>query len=150
MSNIEKIYKYLTEECENEDKEKSIRLIKAKFKLTDALATRYYYEWKKKFMQNINCVPNTPAASKTKEIIKEVKQKDTSKKEEESKPSKPKLKIKKAEIEGEYGEYIISNDGVQLGDQLFKTPEDIEKYRLKELEEFYAQLREINEVMAMI
>lgn len=64
--------------------------------------------------------------------------------------SKPKLKIKKAEIEGEYGEYIISDDGVRLGDQLFKTPDDIEKYRLKELEDFYAQLREINEVMAMI
>jgi len=64
--------------------------------------------------------------------------------------SKPKLKIKKAEIEGEYGDYIVSNEGVKVGNKLFKNAGDIDAYRLKELEKFYSQLKEIKEVMAMI
>lgn len=62
---------------------------------------------------------------------------------------KSKLKIKKAEIEGEFGEYVVSNEGVRVGDKLFKTPNDVEVYRVEELKKFYATLGEITEVMKM-
>ena len=63
--------------------------------------------------------------------------------------AKSKLRIKKAEIVGEFGEYIIGAEGVKIGDKIFRTPNDLEVYRVEELKKFYAALGEIAEVMKM-
>jgi hypothetical protein len=63
--------------------------------------------------------------------------------------AKSKLRIKKAEIVGEFGEYIIGAEGVKVGDKIFRTPNDLEVYRTEELKKFYAALGEIAEVMKM-
>jgi hypothetical protein len=48
-------------------------------------------------------------------------------------PNKPKLKVKLIEIEGQFGCYIKSTEGVKLGDKLYKDITDV-KHEIKVLE----------------
>ena len=56
------------------------------------------------------------------------------------------LKIKKIELEGEFGKYVKEGDKVIAGDIEFNSIDDLEEYRKKELELFNARINEIKAV----
>lgn len=73
---------------------------------------------------------------KAQEIKEEVK--------EEKEMSK--LKIKKVELEGEFGSYIREGNKVVAGEITFNSLEELEEYHRKEIELFNRRMEEIREV----
>lgn len=51
-------------------------------------------------------------------------------------------------LEGEKGEYIVNQNFIQAGEHKFTSLQDIEKYRIKQLEEFNKHLDEIKEAFS--
>lgn len=67
---------------------------------------------------------------------------------EENKEEKTisKLKIKKVELEGEFGSYIREGNKVIAGEITFNSLEELEEYQRKEIELFNKRMEEIREV----
>lgn len=67
---------------------------------------------------------------------------------EENKEEKAisKLKIKKVELEGEFGSYIREGNKVIAGEITFNSLEELEEYQRKEIELFNKRMEEIREV----
>ena len=160
MAKLNEVMNYLNDNAEK-DKDKLIAAIKKTFNLSSNTANQYYYKWKKEFMHSNDCVPTEEKKTDTK-VNKPLPKKTNkfdfdkvmNKAQEEVKPLEPKkkseLKIKTAVIQGEYGEYVLREDGgVQAGDELFNTPQEVEAYRSREIASFMARLGEILDVMEM-
>lgn len=62
--------------------------------------------------------------------------------------SKPTLKIvsKEIKIEGEFGKYLINDEGVKIGEEKFSSLIDVEAYEKAEIEKFARQMCELKEV----
>lgn len=54
-----------------------------------------------------------------------------------------KLKIKKVELEGEFGSYIKEGDKVISGEMVFNSLEEVEEYQRKEIELFNRRMEEL-------
>ena len=63
--------------------------------------------------------------------------------------TKKKLKIKKVEFSGEYGTYLVNNDGVTLMEEnlTFKNADEVKAYRDKKIEELDDRLSEFLEAL---
>lgn len=70
--------------------------------------------------------------------------------EEPRKLFQPKLKIKKAVIEGEYGSYEIENDKVKSGEETFNNLKEVDEYKQKEIENFVKRIEEIKSIFNLI
>lgn len=82
------------------------------------------------------------------ESKEESKEKSKEKSKEEVKGEKvmSKLKIKKVELEGEFGSYIREGNKVIAGEITFNSLEELEEYQRKEIELFNRRMEEIREV----
>lgn len=154
MTKQDEIYKYFSE-SNGQEKEKLIKEVYKKFNISESSATTLYYRWKRKFTGSNNCAPKEEKKfekPKPKEKIKIVVPHDIepidASKEEVFK--KARLKIKSGVIEGKYVDYEIENGIVKVGQEVFKNVDDIDKYRKEQLQKFYAQIGEIQEVLEMI
>ena len=97
-------------------------------------------ESSEKIKEEAKKVSEEVARQLEKEINKEV--------QEEVKEEKvmSKLKIKKVELEGEFGSYIREGDKVTAGEITFNSLEELEEYKKKEIELFNRRMEEIKEV----
>lgn len=96
-------------------------------------------------------IANKAVNNLEKELEKEEHIAEGSKKVEEIKEAKEepvmsKLKIKKAEIEGEYGIYIKEGNKVIAGEEIFNSLKELEEYKKKEIEKFNLRMQEIEDV----
>ena len=82
-----------------------------------------------------------------KEVV-EVKEIET-KTEEVKEAAKSTLKIKRVELTGEYGEYIKEGNVVQAGEITFNSLEELKEYKDREIANFLAKIKEIEEVYAL-
>lgn len=62
----------------------------------------------------------------------------------------PKLKIKTAIIQGEYGEYTIEGNTIKVGEEIFKDLTEVTQYEEKEIEKFKKKIEEIRNVFKML
>lgn len=62
----------------------------------------------------------------------------------------PKLKIKTAIIQGEYGEYTIDENTIKVGEEIFKDLIEVTQYEEKEIEKFKKKIEEIRNVFKML
>lgn len=60
--------------------------------------------------------------------------------------SMPKLKVKKVELEGEFGSYIREGNKVTAGEITFNSLQDLEEYKRREIELFNLKMQEIEAV----
>lgn len=67
-------------------------------------------------------------------------------KEAKEEPVMSKLKIKKVELEGEYGNYIKEGNKVIAGEMTFNSLKELEVYKKKEIELFNLRMKEIENV----
>ena len=140
MKKIDEIYKFINENAEYR-KETIIKKVVKRFNISQEDAQDYYYKWKKEFMKGANCVPKNP--------------KGDLQLEEKEEPKKEKLinndlKIEQATfIKGKYGLYIKQGKKVIAGDEVFRSIEDLEAYKKKEVALFYARLSEIHDIFEL-
>lgn len=123
------IEKFLNDN-DNIEKAIAIKKIVEKFGLKKECAESFYNNWRKTYTASV----------------------DVSKKKKETKTTvkKNKLKILSAKIKGQYGQYELKEDGsVKAGGETFKTVEDVEAYKSREITLFLAKLGEILDVMEM-
>ena len=71
---------------------------------------------------------------------------EESKEEVKGEKTMSKLKIKKVELEGEFGSYIREGNKVIAGEITFNSLEELEEYQRKEIELFNRRMEEIREV----
>ena len=71
---------------------------------------------------------------------------EESKEEVKGEKNMSKLKIKKVELEGEFGSYIREGNKVIAGEITFNSLEELEEYQRKEIELFNRRMEEIREV----
>jgi hypothetical protein len=71
---------------------------------------------------------------------------EESKEEVKDEKAMSKLKIKKVELEGEFGSYIREGNKVIAGEITFNSVEELEEYQRKEIELFNRRMEEIREV----
>lgn len=122
------IEKFLNDN-DNIEKAIAIKKIVEKFGLKNNAAVKIYNNWRESYAVSSN----------------------TTEDKKETKPvKKNKLKILSAKIKGEYGQYELKEDGsVKAGEETFKTAEDVEAYKSREIALFMARLGEILDVMEM-
>lgn len=125
MRKIDEINSYLNINSHKE-KEQLLKNIMKIFNISNKTAELYYYKWKKDFMNTKTCISENKENKKVKIMSK--------------------LKIKKLEIEGEFGNYIKEGNKVVAGEVIFNSLEDIEEYEKKEIELFNKKIQEIREV----
>lgn len=125
MRKIDEINSYLNINSHKE-KEQLLKNIMKIFNISNKTAELYYYKWKKDFMNTKTCISENKEDKKVKIMSK--------------------LKIKKLEIEGEFGNYIKEGNKVVAGEVIFNSLEDIEEYEKKEIELFNKKIQEIREV----
>lgn len=149
MRKIDEIYKFINENSER-DKDTIIKKALKKFNVSQASAQAYYYMWKKEFMKGANCVPKKLKTNLQSKQGIPVETKKEKLKEEAIEVINDDLKVKKGTIvKGKYGIYIKEKNQVTSGEVIFKTAEDIEEYRKKEITLFYKRLSEIMDVMKL-
>ena len=155
MTKKEEIFKYLSENNEK-DKEKLIQEVSQRFKVAAGTATTHYYEWKRKFMNNSNCIPKEQKKIENKEKPKEkqeikvphdINPINTSKLEVFK---KPKITIIEGKVDYKGKEFLIKDGAVVVGEERFKNKDDLEEYRKKQIQEFYKQIGEISDVLDSI
>ena len=71
---------------------------------------------------------------------------EESKEEVKEEKTMSKLKVKRIELEGEFGSYIREGDKVTAGEITFNSLEELEEYKKKEIELFNRRMEEIKEV----
>lgn len=122
------IEKFLNDN-DNIEKAIAIKKIVEKFGLKKNAAVKIYNEWRESYTVSSN----------------------TTEDKKETKPvKKNKLQIVSAKIKGQFGSYELKEDGsVRVGEETFKTAEDVEAYKSREIALFMARLGEILDVMQM-
>ena len=121
------IEKFLNDN-DNIEKAIAIKKIVEKFGLRKDAAEKFYDNWRESYTASV----------------------DVPKKETKTTVKKNKLKILSAKIKGEYEQYELKEDGsVKAGEEIFKTVEDVEAYKSREIALFMARLGEILDVMQM-
>lgn len=122
------IEKFLNDN-DNIEKAIAIKKIVEKFGLKKNAAVKIYNEWRESYAVSSN----------------------TTEDKKETKPvKKNKLQIVSAKIKGQFGSYELKEDGsVRVGEETFKTAEDVEAYKSREIALFMAKLGEILDVMEM-
>lgn len=141
MKKIDEIYKFINENSEW-NKETIIKKVLKKFNVSQASAQAYYYMWKKEFMKGANCVPKK---SKNNLETKVETYKEPAKEE-----AKSNLRLENGKvIKGKYGVYIKEGKKVIAGEEVFKSIEDLETYKKKEIALFYERLSEIYDVFEL-
>lgn len=120
------IEKFLNDN-DNIEKAIAIKKIVEKFGLKKNAAVKIYNEWRESYAVSSN----------------------TTEDKKETKPvKKNKLQIVSAKIKGQFGSYELKEDGsVKAGEEIFKTVEDVEAYKSREIALFMARLGEILDVM---
>lgn len=142
MKKIDEIYKFINENAEYR-KETIIKKVVKRFEVSPASAQSYYYKWKKEFMKGANCVPKNTNNS-------QLEQKEDPKNEKLIEVTNNDLKIEQATfIKGKYGLYIKQGKKVIAGDEVFRSIEDLEAYKKKEVALFYARLSEIHDIFEL-
>lgn len=104
-----------------------------KFDVTKNTASKYFYEWKKEYMRSNTCVPKVKALEKTN--FKKLRNTEKILVVENNEYGKA--------IKGEYIDYIIRKNGIEVDNMLFKSWKDLEKYR----EHAKKQLAELEKIM---
>ena len=160
MKKIDEIYKYLDRNSSRE-KNQLLKNIAKKFELSNEDAEKYYNSWKKEYMKPSNISTRKEDAKKiakevARQIEKELEKEDhiaevgqmveESKEEVKGEKAMSKLKIKKVELEGEFGSYIREGNKVIAGEITFNSLEELEEYQRKEIELFNRRMEEIREV----
>ncbi|MGG7215319.1 hypothetical protein ACQPUY_17200 [Clostridium nigeriense] len=160
MKKIDEIYKYLNRNSSRE-KNQLLKNIAKKFELSNEDAEKYYNSWKKEYMKPSNISTRKEDAKKiakevARQIEKELEKEDhiadvgqvveESKEEVKGEKAMSKLKIKKVELEGEFGSYIREGNKVIAGEITFNSLEELEEYQRKEIELFNRRMEEIREV----
>ena len=116
-------------------------------------AAKYILEESKKLKEKVeeeakniakSVADNLEEELEKEEPITEVEEKVEEKVKEEKEMSK--LKIKKVELEGEFGSYIREGNKVVAGEITFNSLEELEEYQRKEIELFNKRMEEIREV----
>lgn len=122
------IEKFLNDN-DNIEKAIAIKKIVEKFGLKKNAAVKIYNEWRESYAVSSN----------------------TTEDKKETKPvKKNKLQIVSAKIKGQFGSYELKEDGsAKAGEEIFKTVEDVEAYKSREIALFMARLGEILDVMEM-
>lgn len=122
----------------NVDKTKSELLqgLRKKFKLTDATAKKYYYDWKSEYLQTNECKP------------REIRAFGTSRKKRKS----GKIFILDnieydTEKEGKYIKYVCRKDGIEVNGILFKSIADVEEFKREQFDIANKQLTEIKQLI---
>lgn len=84
----------------------------------------------------------------SKEVARQLEKEINKEVQEEVKEEKEvsKFKIKKIELEGEFGSYIREGEKVIAGEVVFNSLKDLEEYERKEIELFNRRMEEIREV----
>lgn len=151
MTKENELFSYFNDN-NGEERGKLIKAAVKKFNVKEGTARTIYYRWKSEFMGTENCIPK-----EQKKIEKlKPKEKQVIKVPHDTKPTvnketkKSNLRIKSGIIEGKYVDYQIVDGAVRVGQEVFKTESDIERYRKEQMQQFYAQLGEIQEVLEMI
>ena len=154
MTKEDQAFKYFTDNTEK-SKEKLIKEVVKKFRVAESSANIYYYRWKSEFMDTDNCIPKEEKKiekPKPKGKIKIQVPHDTKpinvSKEEIFK--KPKITIIDGKVDYNGKEFQIKNDAVVVGEESFKSIDELEEYKKRQLKEFYSQIGEIAEVLEMI
>lgn len=144
MKKIEEIKKYLSDNS-SRSKEFLINRLAKKFEISEKSAENYYYVWKKEFMK---ASEEEYGSEESQKVAEEVIRQNEKALEEVSKNKKDenKLKIKKVELEGEFGNYIKEGEKVISGEITFNSLEDVEAYYQREIETFNKRIEEIREV----
>lgn len=167
MTKLDEVIGYLNNNSEK-SKDKLLIDLEKKFKLSSNSARQYYYKWKKEFIGSNECIPkeekvvkvNKPLPRKNgkfnydkiiAEAKEEVKNNAIATVNKATEPTKKSvLKIVSAKIKGKYGDYELKEDGsVRAGEETFKSAEEVEEYRSREIANFMARLGEILDVMEM-
>ena len=127
-NSLNDIEKFLNDN-DNIEKAIAIKKIVEKFGLKKNAAVKIYNEWRESYAVSSN----------------------TTEDKKETKPvKKNKLQIVSAKIKGQFGSYELKEDGsVRVGEETFKTAEDVEAYKSREIALFMARLGEILDVMQM-
>lgn len=127
-NSLNDIEKFLNDNY-NIEKAIAIKKIVEKFGLKKNAAVKIYNEWRESYAVSSN----------------------TTEDKKETKPvKKNKLQIVSAKIKGQFGSYELKEDGsVRVGEETFKTAEDVEAYKSREIALFMAKLGEILDVMEM-
>lgn len=148
MKKIDEIYMFINQNSEW-NKETIIKKVLQKFNISQATAQAYYYMWKKEYMKGANCVPKGNSKIKQEQKQK-AGPKDGKLKEKNKEVINDGLKIKEGIIiKGKYGTYIKEKNKVTVGDVTFKSVEDVEEYKKKEITLFYKRLAEVIDVMKL-
>lgn len=176
MMDMEKEVRKVAEDLVNKgiNQKDAVEILVGKFpKLSKSMVTNAYKKIKeelkevKKVDSNVQAIKEklgTPSTENEKEIIFESKEEEAAAKEilniiDEGKEEKTmnntsKLKIKRMEIEGENGTYLVEDGKVKLtGDGQvieFKNKDELEKYRKEEMERFERRIAEFREVFGMV
>lgn len=176
MMDMEKEVRKVAEDLVNKgiNQKDAVEILVGKFpKLSKSMVTNAYKKIKeeikevKKVDSNVQAIKEklgTPSTENEKEIIFESKEEEAAAKEilniiDEGKEEKTmnntsKLKIKRMEIEGKNGTYLVEDGKVKLtGDGQvieFKNKDELEKYRKEEMERFERRIAEFREVFGMV
>lgn len=107
----------------NTDKTRNelISMAVRRYKVAEGTAIKYYYEWKKEFVNNPKCVPNCKAVTTVR--------KNTRKSEKMAIVEDKDYGVLK---QGEYIEYTILKKGIQVNNTIFKSWKDLENYKIRE------------------
>lgn len=154
MTKEDELFNYFTDN-NAEERGKLIKEVVKKFNVKEGTARTIYYKWKSEFMQTENCIPKEePIINKPnkREKIKikvphDIDPIDINK---ENVFKKSNLRIKSGIIEGKYIDYEVKDGTVKVGEEIFKDEKDLDRYRKEQLQQFYAQIGEIAEVLEMI
>ena len=127
-NSLNDIEKFLNDN-DNIEKAIAIKKIVEKFGLKKNAAESFYNNWRESYAVSSN----------------------TTEDKKETKPvKKNKLQIVSAKIKGQFGSYELKEDGsVRVGEETFKTAEDVDAYKSREIALFMARLGEILDVMQM-
>ena len=115
-------------------------------------AAKYILEDNKELKEEAKEIAEKVVANLEKELEKEDHIAEVGQMIEESKEEikeekiMSKLKVKRIELEGEFGSYIREGDKVTAGEITFNSLEELEEYKKKEIELFNRRMEEIKEV----
>lgn len=153
-----------------QEKKKTIKEIMKNFDLTETTAVTYFYRWKKEAV-SANSIPaenkktvvlekkvtkedkakiiaEKVAAELEKEVIKADPVKEVEADVITTEKTKSKLKVvsRSLVVDGEFGNYILSDEGLKVGDMTFTTKEGVENYYKQELDKLNNRVNEYREV----
>ena len=123
------------------ERDELLGLIVKTFKIQRSNARNYYSIWKKKY--NVK--------EEEKKQMKEVKKTNSNMEKKMDLIKDYGLIINEAKGKLPSGEeFLIKDNKIQVGEQIFNTVEDVEKYRTEEINKFMVKINEILDIMQRI